>query len=198
MIPPDALLGTSPFRHLGVLHPRIAHVLASLVLLIPGYAIELGFYFIVLLIFLIPAWRGRSRLTDGQRTLVVLVLATLPIPSFLRSAILDVNDFGMHSALFFQIPLVLLASELVMSWHFEKQRAGLAPRCTQACLTQLLAGSARSPNLQSSLESPARDIRLSSFGLRYPSSRPICRQQGTGRFRSFRGKRISRTRDTRH
>jgi hypothetical protein len=126
MIPPDALLGTALFRHLGVLHPQIAHALAKLVLLIPGYAIELGFYFIVLLVFLIPAWRGRSRLTEAQRTLVVIVVATLPVTSFLRSAVLDVNDFGMHSALFLQVPLVLLASELLMSWHFEKREQGSA------------------------------------------------------------------------
>jgi hypothetical protein len=126
MIPPDMLLGTAPFRHFGLSHPQIAHALAKLLLLIPGYAIELGFYFIVLLVFLVPAWRGRPRLTDAQRTLVVLALATLPITSFLRSAVLDVNDFGMHSALFLQIPLVLLASELAMSWHFEKRERGSA------------------------------------------------------------------------
>ncbi len=126
MIPPGMLLGAAPFCNLGLMHPQIAHALAKLILLVPGYAIELGFYFVVLLIFLIPAWRGRSRLTDGQRTLVVLALATLPITSFLRSAVLDVNDFGMHSALFLQIPLVLLASELAMSWHFENREPGSA------------------------------------------------------------------------
>jgi hypothetical protein len=126
MIPPDSLLGTGPFRHLGLLHPRIAHALAKLVLLIPGYAIELGFYFIVLFVFLVPAWRGRSRLTEAQRTLVVLAVATLPVTSFLRSAVLTVNDFGMHSALFLQIPLLLLASELAMSWYSEKRERGSA------------------------------------------------------------------------
>jgi len=126
MIPPDMLLGVAPFRYLELLHPRITPALAKLVLLIPGYAIELGFYFVVLLVFLVPAWRGRSRLTEAHRTLVVFILATLPITSFLRSAVLDVNDFGMHSALFLQIPLVLLASELVMSWHFEKREQGSA------------------------------------------------------------------------
>jgi hypothetical protein len=143
MIPPGALLGTAPFRHLGLLHPRIADALARLVLLVPGYAIELGFYFIVLLIFLIPAWRGRSRLTQAQRTLVVFAVATLPVTSFLRSAILNVNDFGMHSALFLQIPLVLLASELAVSWHLEKRERGSAalhsglPRSTPHWLLHL-------------------------------------------------------------
>jgi len=126
MIPPGNLLGAAPFRYLGLLHPRIAHALAKLVLLIPGYAIELGFYFMVLCVFLVPAWRGRSRLTEAQRTLVALAVATLPITSFLRSAVLSVNDFGMHSALFLQFPLVLLASELVMSRHFEERGRGSA------------------------------------------------------------------------
>jgi len=143
MIPPAKLLGTAPFRYIGLLHPQIAPALAKLVLLIPGYAIELGFYFVVLLVFLVPAWRGRSRLTEAQRTLVFLAVATLPITSFLRSAVLDVNDFGMHSALLLQIPLVLLASELVMSWHFEKHERGSValhpglPRPTPAWLFQI-------------------------------------------------------------
>jgi hypothetical protein len=127
IIPPDMLLGAAPFRHLGLLHPQIAHALAKLVLLIPGYAIELGFYFIVLFVFLVPAWRGRSRLTEAQKTLVILAIATLPVTSFLRSAVLGANgDFGWHSALFLQIPLVLLASELATSWHFEKRERGSA------------------------------------------------------------------------
>jgi len=125
-VPPDLLLSTAPFRYLGLLHPQIAHALAKLVLLIPGYALELGFYGIVLLVFLIPAWRGRSCLTQAQRTLVVLAVATLPVTSFLRSAVLNVNDFGMHSALFLQIPLLLLASELAMSWHYERREPGSA------------------------------------------------------------------------
>ena len=126
MIPPGALLGVAPFRNLSLLHPQLAEALAKLVLLIPGYAIELGFYFVVLLIFLIPAWRGGSRLTPAQRTLVVLALATLPVMSFLRSAVINVNDFGMHSALFLQIPLVLLASELGMVWYLEKRQTASA------------------------------------------------------------------------
>ncbi len=144
IIPPDMLLGAAPFRHLGLLHPQIAHALAKLILLIPGYAIELGFYFIVLFVFLVPAWRGRSRLTEAQKTLLVLAIATLPVTSFLRSAVLGANgDFGWHSALFLQIPLVLLASELAMSWRFEKRERGSAalhpgqPRPTSPWLLQI-------------------------------------------------------------
>ena len=45
---------------LAAVHPLGAFNLARLILLIPGYAIELGFYLIVLLIYLVPAWRGRT------------------------------------------------------------------------------------------------------------------------------------------
>ena len=67
MIPVDGLLASHVFQHLAARHPLGALNLARLVLLIPSYVIELGFYLIVLLIYLVPAWRGRrpSRLRSA-------------------------------------------------------------------------------------------------------------------------------------
>jgi hypothetical protein len=116
MIPPGDLLATPWFQHMASSHPVAAVNLAKIVLLVPGYTIELGFYLAVLLIYLIPAWRGRIPLNSAQRSLVFICVATLPLISLLRSGVLKTNDFGWRGALLLQFPLLLMASELTMSW----------------------------------------------------------------------------------
>ena len=85
----------------------------------PGYAIELGFYLVILLIYLVPAWRGRAPLSSAQRSLLVIAVATVPFMSFLRSSVLTLNDFGFRSALLLQFPLLLLGSEALTHWNLE-------------------------------------------------------------------------------
>jgi hypothetical protein len=117
MIPPDQLLVSHMFRRMAGHHPMAARNLANLILLLPGYALELGFYLVVLLIFLVPAWRGRRALNAGQRSLLVLALGALPMITLVRSVAIHNNDFGWRSALFLQFPLLLLASELLTDWN---------------------------------------------------------------------------------
>lgn len=125
MIPPDWLLGTGWFQHLATNHPFVARQSADLILLLPGYGLELGFYLFVLLIFLIPAWRGRVRLNAGQRALVFLAAATFPLISVLRSQVIANNDFGWRAALLLQFPLLLLGGQLVADWNgTENKEAG--------------------------------------------------------------------------
>ncbi len=125
MIPPDGLLATAAFRHLAGSHPLMARRFANLVLLLPGYGIELGFYVVVLLIFLVPAWRKHGPLDPGQRALLFLCVATLPLISFLRSAVLTTNDFGWRAALLLQFPLLLLGAQAVDSWTRRDGGSGL-------------------------------------------------------------------------
>jgi len=117
MIPPDGLLASRIFQPLAALHPSAAPDLARLLLLLPGYALELGFFFAVFLIYSIRAWRKSIPLTDAQRSLVFIAAATAPIMSFIRSGVLQTNDFGWRAALFVQFPMLLLGSELIMSWR---------------------------------------------------------------------------------
>jgi hypothetical protein len=117
MIPPEGLIATPLLRHLALGYPLTARTLADMVLLPPGYAIELGFYFAVFLICMIPAWRGRTPLTQAQRTLVFISAAIFPIISFIRSWILESNDFGTRVPAFLQFALLLLASELIFAWR---------------------------------------------------------------------------------
>jgi hypothetical protein len=116
MLPPDYLLALGAFQHLAMHHPAAARHLANLILLLPGYGVELGFYAIAFVIFLIPAWRGRKHLSDGERALVCLSLTILPVLTFLRSAVIENNDFGWRAALFLQFPLLLLGSALIVRW----------------------------------------------------------------------------------
>ncbi len=117
IIPPDGLLASNLFHPLAAGNPHLALNLAKLLLLLPGYALELGFFFAVFFAFLIPAWRKRIPLTEPQRTLLFMAAATVPITSFIRSGILQTNDFAWRSAMFVQFPLLLLASELLMTWR---------------------------------------------------------------------------------
>jgi len=128
IIPSDALLQSQPLRHLALAHPQFARAIANFILLLPGYAIELGFYALVLLIYLIPSWRSRTPLSPPQRTLLFIALATLPVISFLRSTVLKGNDFGWRAAMILQFPLLLLAAQLLDSWAPAPRSAPTASR----------------------------------------------------------------------
>jgi hypothetical protein len=116
---PDGLMSSSLFHPFATAHPHAALNLAKLLLLAPGYAIELGFYLVVFLIYLVPGWRGRTPLSPAQRSLLVIAAATIPFMSFLRSSVLTLNDFGFRSALLLQFPLLLLGSEAITRWSLE-------------------------------------------------------------------------------
>jgi hypothetical protein len=117
--PADGLISSNLFHPFASAHPHVAMNLARLLLLTPGYAIELGFYFAVLFIYMVPAWRGRAPLSSAQRSLLVIAAATLPFMSFLRSSVLTLNDFGFRSALLLQFPLLLLGSEALTRWNLD-------------------------------------------------------------------------------
>ena len=125
--PPDGLLASALLRRLASTDPLAARNVANLILLTPGYAIELGFYFIVLLLYAIRALRGSARLTPEQRSLLFIAVAIIPIISFIRSAVLRSNDFGWRAALILQFPLLLLASELIMGWRLKDRSAVVSP-----------------------------------------------------------------------
>ena len=115
----DGLMSLGLFKQLASGHPLVALNLAKLLLLVPAYALELGFFLIVLLVYLVPAWRGRTRLNPAQRSLVFIAAATVPFMSLMRSSVLTLNDFGFRSALLLQFPLVLLGSEIMTRWSLE-------------------------------------------------------------------------------
>jgi hypothetical protein len=121
-IPSGRLLTLPAFSHFATGHPVAAEIIARTILLVPAYIIELGFFLVILAIYLVPRLRGKQELTSAQRSLVVIAVATFPVTSFIRSGVLEVNDFGLHSAMFLQFPLLLLATEVVMGWRFESRK----------------------------------------------------------------------------
>jgi len=104
MIDPEAMLGVPGFAGLARVHPRVEDALAGLVLLAPGYFVELGFYGWVLVV----AVRGRARLDEAGRTALVLAGVGLVVATFLRSTVVVNNDFGIRSILIAQFFLLML------------------------------------------------------------------------------------------
>jgi hypothetical protein len=85
----------------------VAGVALQLLLLVPGYFTELGFYGMILAVVLLA--RRRMELDESTRTSLVLVIAALFVSTFLRSTIIENNDFGWRSILIAQFFLLLLA-----------------------------------------------------------------------------------------
>jgi hypothetical protein len=85
--------------------------------LLPGLVIELGVFLIVLVIYVVTDGRGRTSLTSAQKSMVFIAVSTLLISSFIRSNVLDINDFGVRSALFLQFATLLMTSELIIAWE---------------------------------------------------------------------------------
>ncbi len=112
IIDADGLAGTPGLRRLRAHSVRLEDEVVHLLLLLPGYAAELGFFGLVLLIVLVRIW-GRETLGEAERTAVFLTVAGLVVASFVKSTVTETNDFGFRSMLIPQFFLLLLAATLV-------------------------------------------------------------------------------------
>jgi hypothetical protein len=115
-IAPDVLISSAVLSHFAAAHPLAALNAAKLLLLVLAYPVLLGFYLLIFLTYAVPAWHGRVVLTAAERSLLFLAAATIPIISFLGSAVLISNDFGWRASLFFLFPMLLLGSEVMTGW----------------------------------------------------------------------------------
>jgi hypothetical protein len=134
IIPAESVQGIGWIARLAQTHPAAEDAAVGLVLLLPGYFVELGFYGLVLLAAL---WAmRRRRLDEAARTALVLAVAGLAVSTFLRSTVsglvstdlassnlavtlsafsrfafssVENNDYGMRSILIAQFFLLLLA-----------------------------------------------------------------------------------------
>jgi hypothetical protein len=123
---PDGILASGIMHNFAHGHPWTALSLSRLILLLPGVAIELGVFLIALVIYLIPGLRGRTPLSRPQKTLVFMGVSILLISSFIRSNVLDINDFGVRSALILQFATLLLASEVISAWRLDSSGDGIS------------------------------------------------------------------------
>lgn len=107
VIPAESVQGIDWVAKLSRTHPAAEDAAVGLVLLLPGYFVELGFYGLVLLVAL---WAMRRyKLDEAARTALLLACAGLVVSTFLRSIIVENNDFAMRSILIAQFFLLLLA-----------------------------------------------------------------------------------------
>ncbi len=104
-------------------HPYIATQLAALILLVPGYIAELGFFLVVLLVL---QWskRYRRNRTAGEATLLVWTWSGLAAATFLRSQVIATNDYGIRAMLLPQF-FMLLVGVLVLQQTLGRLRKGL-------------------------------------------------------------------------
>jgi hypothetical protein len=111
IIDPDGLLALPSVAAFAQSHPRLGGPIAGLVfrlfLLLPGYFVELGFFGLILIVAL-GGLRG-SRLDESTRASIFLTVVSLLITTFVRSTVIENNDFGYRSVLIAQFFLLLLA-----------------------------------------------------------------------------------------
>jgi hypothetical protein len=124
MIPPGGVKYLPGFRQLRAHNIALEDNLARLILLIPGYVAELGFFALVLFVFFRRMVRGKMT-SDAQRTAVFLTVSGIVIASFIRSTVIGTNDFGMRSVLIPQFFLLLLGAVLM---DVEYKRLGNDPK----------------------------------------------------------------------
>ena len=106
MLDPDLLAGVTAIELLKLHHPFAATQLVAGILLVPGYAIEFGFFAVVLVVM----QRRRSSLEDGERTLLIWVWVGLIAATFVRSRVIATNDYGLRAILLPQFLLLPLAA----------------------------------------------------------------------------------------
>ncbi len=107
MIDPDALLAFPWFANVARMHPIVAGSVARLILLVPGYFVELGFFGLLLAVVCLAM--RRIKLDESARASLFFAAVVLIIGTFLRSAVISSNDFGWRSMLIAQFFLLLLA-----------------------------------------------------------------------------------------
>ncbi|HWA93857.1 MAG TPA: hypothetical protein VG844_04585 [Terracidiphilus sp.] len=127
MIPSESLLSSSLLQHLAVSHPIASRNIAKLILLVPSYVLELGFFFLAFLCYLIPAYTGRKPLAHAHKSLLFIAVAIIPLISLMRSSVLRFDDFGFRAPLLLQFSLLLLSSELLIAWGKTKSKTNVAP-----------------------------------------------------------------------
>ena len=122
MLSPDILMGIPWLKSLAVHHEFAATQLSALLLLAPGYFVELGFFGFVL----VMAMRRQADRNEGESVLLFWTLAALAVSTFLCSQVISTNDFGIRATLLAQFCLLLLG-------------VGVLERCSRRAKVVLLS-----------------------------------------------------------
>jgi hypothetical protein len=99
-------------------HPVLLDQSLRLVLLLPGLALELGFFGIVLALLLRAKWRRcPPPPSPALDTALFFAICGLLIAAFISSSVITNNDFGYRVVMLPQFFLTLLAADLLVSWQ---------------------------------------------------------------------------------
>ena len=132
MIAPEDALSIPGMVALARSHPQVEDAVSGLILLLPEYFTELGFFFLVLVAAIGGMRRGT--LDEAERTALALVGAGLLVSTFLRSTVIANNDFGIRSILIVQFFLLLLAVRWCEGGFGETGRAMCRVAVGMVCL----------------------------------------------------------------
>jgi hypothetical protein len=111
MIDPELIAGLPVLARLNGDHPVLLDQMTRLILLLPGYVLELGAFGMVLVLTI----AARKRLDLAGRTALGLALGGLVLVSFVRSSVIGNNDFGYRAALLPCFFLLLLTAQRLTS-----------------------------------------------------------------------------------
>ncbi len=91
-------------------HYKLVQTVDWFIVVIPVYFLEFGFYCVVMWL-LVSRWRReRRRLSVPTRHLLFLMTTSLIVTTVVRSSVININDFGLRSALIPQFCLLLVAT----------------------------------------------------------------------------------------
>lgn len=111
--------------------------------------LELGIYFIVAVVQFKHDWRHRRELSEAQKSLWFMALATLVVMILLRSTVIDDNDLAWRGSLVLQFVLLLwtaiyLADRVNPQLIIARKGWRGRIRLSKACLCLILIGGASS------------------------------------------------------
>jgi hypothetical protein len=109
IVSPSALTDLPFARIFYTGHPFVATQLAALVLLIPGYIAEFGFFLVALFVMQFSRKQRQTR-SAGETTILFWTWSGLAAATFLRSQIIATNDYGIRSMLLPQFFLLLVGA----------------------------------------------------------------------------------------
>ena len=119
MIDPEMVTNLPAFAALRASHPALLDLAMRLLLLLPGLALELGFYGVVL--WLAARRRTQTPGDEANRTAVFLSACGLILVLFVRSSVISNNDFGYRAALLPQFFLLLLGARFLAGRYLEEE-----------------------------------------------------------------------------
>jgi hypothetical protein len=120
MIDPNLVTNLPRLAFLNRAHPVLLDQLVRLILLVPGYAVELGVFGAVLVL----AIHRYSQLNANRRAALFLILAGMVPVSLLRSSVGQNNDFGYRAVMLPCFFLTLLGADLLLQMWDERKAVG--------------------------------------------------------------------------